>query len=1407
MKYKPCTIVQLIALILCAAISPFARAQGTAFTYQGLLTTNGSPANGNYDLLFILYNSNIGGAQAGPILTNSPTAVSNGLFTTTIDFGSGVLTGTNYWLDIWARPTGGGGFVELSPRQSVTPAPYAVFANAASNVLGIVPASQINGPLPSGNFSGTYGNAVTLNNANNSLSGSFSGNGAGVTNVNAATLNGMTSAAFWQLGGNTVAAGQFLGSTNNQAIEIRANGVRTMRFEPVTGNPNVIGGWSNNLAYSGVSQATIGGGGGQSATTPGLFLTNVVSDDYGTVAGGLGNLAGNTNGSLTDARGATVGGGVQNTASGLDSVVAGGNANIANGTYSTVLGGAINNAGGTAATVGGGEGNVAHGFGSVVAGGGSDGSEGTGNLAFGVASVIGGGVSNTNAVDAQYSTIAGGNQNGIGGQGEFGTIGGGGNNYLNGPLATIAGGTGNYAGGTYSTVGGGSGNQATGEGSFIGGGGAMAFTSGPNMASGPASVVVGGLSNSATAYGSFVGGGGVDGTVNGSGNFVVGPNTASGNASVIVGGMFNTNTGNYAVIPGGYLNIAAAPYTFAAGYNAQANHAGAFVWSDDSSGNSFASTAANSFNVRSAGGARFVTSGAGLTVDGSSVLVGPTSSDGSGLTNLNASNLAHGTIPNGVLSGFQSADNYNTIGGGQGNAQGAGTWTTIAGGDANLIAGSATTIAGGQNNTINGTNAVIGNNLQGTVGGGYGNAVSASYGTVAGGENNTENAYWGAIAGGQNNKILSTASAAAIGGGTGNTNSGNSATIPGGYQNVASGAYSFAAGNSAVAANQGAFVWADSQGTPFSSTGNNQFLIRAQGGVGINTNNPNGAALSVNGTIVATNFQDPSGSFVAGVANSVSGANETVGGGNVNSATGGYATVGGGENNHVNGEFGTVGGGGVNYATGTAATVAGGTAASAVANYATVSGGYGNQASGQGAFVGGGGNDGTAFFVGNLASGNASTIAGGAANTNSALYGFLGGGIANNIGTGANGAIIVGGQTNTILSLATNSLIAGGAFNNIPSGTIYSTIGGGLANTNSGSGFGTIAGGVRNVIQTGAYDSVISGGAGNQVQTTAGYGSIAGGQDNWIQTLAGDCTIGGGQFNVTLPSSTSSVIAGGSQNTNSGVCATVAGGLLNRAVANFTFAAGRQANALHQGAFVWADSQGGVFPSTTNDQFLIRAQGGVGIDTSTTLEDNFCINTNTYLYSHPIYLRGETGSDHNHGLAYCGNGVMNFGTVQPDGPALWGYAGGVLGVMLGGAHAVLTWTNGGVLVTGGFSFSSDRNLKADFAPLDAPQILDRVAALPVSSWVYKTDTGARHIGPMAQDFHAAFAVNGADDTHINVGDEAGVALAAIQGLNQKLESDGKAKDAEIEKLKHENQELSSRLDDLAATVKMLAERK
>ncbi|HAA26530.1 MAG TPA: hypothetical protein DCE56_01155 [Cyanobacteria bacterium UBA8553] len=82
---------------------------------------------------------------------------------------------------------------------------------------------------------------------------------------------------------------------------------------------------------------------------------------------------------------------------------------------------------------------------------------------------------------------------------------------------------------------------------------------------------------------------------------------------------------------------------------------------------------------------------------------------------------------------------------------------------------------------------------------------------------------------------------------------------------------------------------------------------------------------------------------------------------------------------------------------------------------------------------------------------------------------------------------------------------------------------------------------------------------------------------------------------------------------------------------------------------------------------------------------------------------------------------------------------------------------------------SDRNQKEHFAPVDVQEVLGKVATLAIATWNYKDQKAEiRHIGPMAQDFAAAFGV-GEDNRLINVVDADGVALAAIQGLYQQLQ--------------------------------------
>src|SRR6267154_996347 len=113
MKSRILLLAAIALSSLFAAVSPVF-AQGTALTYQGRLNDGTNPAKGNYDLLFIVYDAAFAGSQHGPILTNSPTAVSNGLFNATLDFKTGVFTGANLWLEICVRTNGSAvGFATL----------------------------------------------------------------------------------------------------------------------------------------------------------------------------------------------------------------------------------------------------------------------------------------------------------------------------------------------------------------------------------------------------------------------------------------------------------------------------------------------------------------------------------------------------------------------------------------------------------------------------------------------------------------------------------------------------------------------------------------------------------------------------------------------------------------------------------------------------------------------------------------------------------------------------------------------------------------------------------------------------------------------------------------------------------------------------------------------------------------------------------------------------------------------------------------------------------------------------------------------------------------------------------------------------------------------------------------------
>jgi hypothetical protein len=108
---------------------------GYNFSFQGRLQDNGSPANGAFDMQFRLYNEPTGGVQVGPLLTRNDVDVVNGLFTIRLDFGD-VFDGTALYLEIEVRRgSSTGAYTLLTPRQPLTPTPYAQYARSASNVF------------------------------------------------------------------------------------------------------------------------------------------------------------------------------------------------------------------------------------------------------------------------------------------------------------------------------------------------------------------------------------------------------------------------------------------------------------------------------------------------------------------------------------------------------------------------------------------------------------------------------------------------------------------------------------------------------------------------------------------------------------------------------------------------------------------------------------------------------------------------------------------------------------------------------------------------------------------------------------------------------------------------------------------------------------------------------------------------------------------------------------------------------------------------------------------------------------------------------------------------------------------------------------------------------------------------
>ena len=539
----------------------------TTFTYQGRFNDGDAPANGVYQMTFRLFDAASGPQQLGGF-TFFGIVVSNGLFNVALDYGPDVFDGGPRWLEIAVRTNGStAAFTTLAPRQPITASPYSI---VAEKVIGPVPDSQLSLNIPRLNAPATFSGALSA--------AYFSGNGSGLTSVNASSLQGFASQDFWKLLGNsgTTAGTHFLGTADNQPLELKVNGMRALRLEPTTnGSPNVIAGSSGNVIAPGISGATIGGG------------------DGNRIEGG--------------SQGASILGGASNIVSSRHSTIGGGERNsLGEGCRYAIIGGGQGNELGTGchnSTIAGGDGNRIEALASASAiGGGADNrisrssfstiGGGTGNQVSGEAysSTIGGGSGNVVGGFSGGATIAGGEENIMGGQTQRSTIAGGGENSIQvfSAQSTISGGSGNLIGASSrnSTIGGGVGNTMEGgtPACTIGGGNENTIDRGNSESTiaGGALNAIGGTSSSSP----FIG-------------------------STISGGVANSNYGSYATIPGGRSNHAAA-HAFAAGTAARATNEGSFVWSD-STGGGIGSTASNQFTALASGGVRFFTDAASTT--------------------------------------------------------------------------------------------------------------------------------------------------------------------------------------------------------------------------------------------------------------------------------------------------------------------------------------------------------------------------------------------------------------------------------------------------------------------------------------------------------------------------------------------------------------------------------------------------------------------------------------------------------------------------------------------------------------------------------------------------------------------------------------------------------------------------
>ena len=296
-----------------------------------------------------------------------------------------------------------------------------------------------------------------------------------------------------------------------------------------------------------------------------------------------------------------------------------------------------------------------------------------------------------------------------------------------------------------------------------------------------------------------------------------------------------------------------------------------------------------------------------------------------------------------------------------------------------------------------------------------------------------------------------------------------------------------------------------------------------------------------------------------------------------------------------------------------------------------------------------------------------------------------------------------------------------------------------------------VAGGERNI----AFASHGFVGAGYK-NTVDFFATVGGGYYNTAEYL---CTIGGGS--LSRATGDVATIGGGYRNIATGTLTTIGGGALNLALLSYASVGGGRMN---EASGLGARTGGGALNSATGDYATIA--GG---------ERNRAGGS----YS---FAAGRRARAAHRGAFVWGDSVDGDKPSSSD-DEFNVYASGGARIFSNSAA-----TTGVLLAPGGGSWSSvsDREAKENIELVDAEDVLARLASVPIATWNYRSqDDSVRHMGPMAQDFHAAFGL-GLGGRTIDTVDPDGVALAAIQGLHARdarFERQLSERDAEIASLK------------------------